>query len=310
MQLKTISKTIKNKMEEWLKTIKDESLSKDIQKNLLVSGGSIVSLLLNEKVNDFDVYIKDRDVLLKLVQYYINPYASQLSILDGARKDEYEKEFFAGETVETHLSVRAIAIKNLKPDQVKIYVEEKNGGLKVNEGEAPERLNYTPLFFSPNAISLSNQLQIVIRFWGDNEAIHKTFDFIHATNYWTFEDGLVTNKAALETIITKQLKYQGSLYPLTSIIRMKKFVKRNWNINAGEILKILFQVSQLDLTNPDILEEQLIGVDVAYFSKLIDILRGVPKEKMTSGYLNEIIDRVFGEADETPEDLPLNPLNQ
>ena len=35
----------------------------------------------------------------------------------------------------------------------------------------------------------------------------------------------------------------------------------------------MFQISKLDLTNVDILEEQLIGVDVAYFDKLITILR-------------------------------------
>ncbi len=89
-----------------------------------------------------------------------------------------------------------------------------------------EDMHYTPVFFSPNAISLSDKVQIVLRFHGDNVAIHKTFDFIHATNYFTFKDGLVTNKEALESILTKQLKYQGSLYPVTSIIRIKKFLKR------------------------------------------------------------------------------------
>ncbi len=160
-------------------------------------------------------------------------------------------------------------------------------------------MKYIPLYFSPNAISLSNQLQIVLRFHGDDVAIHKTFDYIHATNFFTFKSGLVTNKEALESIITKQLKYQGSQYPLTSVIRMKKFIKRGWNINAGEILKMLFQVSELDLKNPDVLEEQLIGVDVAYFDTLIKILRGTNTENMTSEKLNTIIDRVFNNADET-----------
>jgi hypothetical protein len=96
---------------------------------------------------------------------------------------------------------------------------------------------------------------------------------VHATNYFTFEEGLVTNVAALESILTKSLRYQGSLYPLTSVIRMKKFIQRGWTVNAGEILKMLFQVSELDLKNIEVLEEQLIGVDVAYFSLLITVLR-------------------------------------
>jgi hypothetical protein len=39
------------------------------------------------------------------------------------------------------------------------------------------------------------------------------------------------------------------------------------------MLKMMFQVSDLDLKNPDVLEEQLIGVDIAYFSTLIEVLR-------------------------------------
>ena len=50
-------------------------------------------------------------------------------------------------------------------------------------------------------------------------------------------------------------------------------MKRGFNISALEQLKIMFQISQLDLTDPNVLEEQLIGVDVAYFSMLINMLR-------------------------------------
>jgi hypothetical protein len=71
---------------------------------------------------------------------------------------------------------------------------------------------------------------------------------VHATNYFTFEEGLVTNVAALESILTKSLRYQGSLYPLTSVIREE--IHTTWlDRKRGEILKMLFQVSELDLKN-------------------------------------------------------------
>jgi hypothetical protein len=38
---------------------------------------------------------------------------------------------------------------------------------------------------------LTEDLQIVLRFSGVTN--HKIFDFVHATNYFTFEEGLVTN---------------------------------------------------------------------------------------------------------------------
>lgn len=290
MQLKTIRKNLQSKMTEWMDSMDDKVLSEKVKDNILVSGGSITSMLRNEPINDYDVYINDPGVLLDLVSYYTKLYP-KIKILTWKDRDALLKKIDSFSDDDFKLKV---ALRTLKEGQVKLFIESKEGGYKV-ECKKPEELVYRPVFFSPNAISLSNDVQIVLRFHGDDKAIHKTFDFVHATNYFTFEDGLITNKEALESIITKRLKYQGSLYPLTSIIRMKKFVKRGWNIGAGEILKIMFQISELDLKNPDVLEDQLIGVDVAYFSTLINVLRGVKTEKVTSHFLNTLIDRVFDE---------------
>lgn len=300
MQSKTVQRIVKAKMEEWIATIKnDAALQTDLHANILVSGGSILSLLTGQPVNDFDVYIKDMGVLRRLVEYYAAP--CDISILDGREKDGLLKDFcnqYHCDSVFDVDNAHSIELRTLAADQIKLRVQ---GGHSVNEGVAAEEKLYVPKFFSPNAISLTDKLQIVCRFHGDSEQIHKTFDFIHATNYFTFAEGLVTNKSALESILTKQLFYQGSLYPLTSIIRMKKFIKRGWNISAGEILKIMFQISELDLKNPDVLAEQLIGVDVAYFATLIHILRGVERKEITSHFLSTLIDRVFNSAEEIEE---------
>lgn len=295
MQLKTIKKTIAEKLNSWLETITDESLRAAIKDNLLVSGGSITSMLLNEPVNDFDIYIKTTDVLVRLCEYYATPKGIQ--ILKGWEKVKLMEGYNSGilEKSPEYKNMFIVAVDNLKDNQVKLFT---TGELFNQEATPEENEKFILKYISPNAISLSNQIQIVVRFTGDSKQIHETFDFLHATNYFTFSEGLVTNKEALESIITKQLRYQGSQYPLTSIIRMKKFIKRGWNINAGEILKIMFQISELDLKNANTLEEQLIGVDVAYFGKLIEILRGLDdKTKMTSQYLNTIIDSVSNEYD-------------
>lgn len=307
MQIKTIRKIIEKKINEWIETITDVDLKKNLKNNVLVTGGCITSMLLNLKVNDFDIYIKDYDILLNLIKYYTkNTLPSSFKghdiILDGRKKDYYDEYLKNREDFnldEKDNAAYSVALRTLKSDQIKIFT--LYGGTKVNTSKEEKDLNYDPIFISPNAISLFNNIQIVIRFWGDSNEIHKSFDYIHATNYWTNKEGLVTNVAALESILTMQLRYNGSLYPVTSIIRMKKFLKRNWNISAGEILKILFQVSQLNLSDPDVLEEQLIGVDVAYFGKLIEVLRSVDKEIIDSHYLNTIIDRVFNDYEETNE---------
>ena len=311
MQVKTIEKVIITKMEEFLKTITDETLRKDVKDNLLVTGGCISSMFLGEPVNDFDLYLMDIDVVRRVALYYTQS-VSEVIILDGRRKkelcDEYNNDMLHidGVLPIDRNNSYAISLRNLKEDQIKLYFKGAKGSMKVNEEllkEKPELADsYIPVHLSPNAISLSNQIQIVLRFWGNAATIHGTFDFIHATNYFTFSEGLVRNLPAVESILTKQLKYQGSHYPVTSIIRAKKFVKRGFNIGAGELLKIMFQISKLDLENPDVLEEQLIGVDVAYFDAIITALRNKMDSdkdfKLTNEYFNALIDKIFNENQE------------
>lgn len=82
MQIKTINKVLSKKMNEWLETISDGKLAARVKDSLLISGGSITSLLLDQEVNDYDIYIKDVDVLKDLVKYYTAPYTN-ITVLDG-----------------------------------------------------------------------------------------------------------------------------------------------------------------------------------------------------------------------------------
>jgi hypothetical protein len=301
-------------MEEWLNSITDLDLRAATRKSLLVSGGSICSLFLGEPVNDYDVYIQDIDVLKRLCVYYTKDI--QAEIWDGRNKSsllaDYEAE---GVNLNTDpakgplgIGMLQSALRNLKEDQLKIWIDshDPSGGLTVNEDQPKNEGLYLPVHFSQNAISLTDDLQIVVRFSGTPEQIHKSFDFIHATNFFSFKDGLVRNQKALESILTKTLRYQGSMYPVTSIIRSKKFVKRGFGISAGEYLKIMFQISELDLTDLDTLTEQTQSVDCQYFSYLIAALstklQKDPNFKVESKYVNAILDRIFNEEGGELED--------
>jgi hypothetical protein len=295
MQKKTIAKNIKSKISAWISTLPKE-LQKDVEKNTLVTGGCIASMFLNKPVNDYDVYLMDMDVLKRLAEYYCRPFV--LHVADGRNRANYlsgysETVWIEGNEVE-NLSKDKVFFESLKEAQVKI--KTSGSGFAVPDVVDDGTGKFLPVFISPNAISLTDNLQVVVRFNGNAEQIHKTFDFVHATNYWTKETGLVLNIDALESILTKQLRYQGSLYPLTTIIRIKKFLKRGWNITAGEQLKVMFQISEFDLKNPRVLEEQLIGVDIAYFGALIEALEGVKKDEISSTYINTLIDKIFNES--------------
>ena len=303
MQKKTIGKIITKKVNEWLSTIEDKALAASVESHILISGGCIASMFLDQPVNDFDVYLTDKKVLYKLAEYYASPL--KIRVLDGEKREEILQHYIEQSgtkftNIENNISELAVRYRNLKPDQIKLDVSSAGHRMELMD-EQKDSAKYLPVFFSQNAISLTDNLQIVLRFSGTAEQIHENFDFIHATNYWTKKDGVVTNLEAMESIVSKELKYQGSLYPLTSIIWIKKFIKKGWTINAGEMLKIMFQISDLNLKDVLTLEEQLIGVDVAYFFTLINVLRGMDVKTITSHSLNTIIDRVFNQHDDTDD---------
>lgn len=164
-----------------------------------------------------------------------------------------------------------------------------------------DKKKYLPVFLSTNAISLSDSVQLIIRFYGNPDEIHSNYDFTHCTNYWLSSDEkLYTNTKALECILSKTLFYQGSKYPLCSIIRTRKFLKRGWNINAGQYLKMAMQLNQLDLSDIHVLEDQLIGVDTLYFRAVIDALKHKIRdteqnESIDNSYVVTLIDKVFGD---------------
>lgn len=56
---KTIKSVLRKKVDDWLASIEDEEVRKLAQKNTVVTGGCIASMLLGEPVNDFDIYFQD-----------------------------------------------------------------------------------------------------------------------------------------------------------------------------------------------------------------------------------------------------------
>jgi hypothetical protein len=178
--------------------------------------------------------------------------------------------------------------------------------LTNEEGLNEKAEKYSTVFMSTNAITLSHKIQLVIRFFGDPSKIHDTYDFIHATNYWTKKEGLVTNTKALESLLSKELIYSGSKYPLASIFRTRKFLKREWTCHVGNYVKMAMQLNDMDLTDPFVLEEQLTGVDAAYLYQIIRAVKDKRKDDPTfqfnSTYICTLVDRMMGVSGQESED--------
>lgn len=314
MKAKTIKTALRKKTDEWIASIEDEKLRELVHRDAIVTGGSIASMLLREQVNDFDVYFATKEATLAVAQYYcarFQPTTAKgipcaLSIqedADGririiiksagiASEDGTEKPY---EYFESRPAGDAAGyVSEVMHDQGEIQDTYEKTEQLAQQTEDDGKPKYRPVFLSTNAVTLSHRIQIIIRFYGPADQIHENYDFVHCTNYWRCVDGeLVLRPAALEALLTKELRYVGSKYPVCSIIRLRKFLGRGWTVNAGQILKILMQISALDLHKLEVLQDQLTGVDSAYFLDVIAKLREKDPEKINSAYLVEIIDRMF-----------------
>lgn len=286
---KTVKAVIAKKLNQWFLTIADESVRKLAQEHTIVTGGCIASMLLGEKINDFDIYFSNRETVIAIAKYYVDQFNSshgkQLSVGDDGTRIRILTE--NGHRSETAGDITTIQ----DPGHIEDAYEEAEQKALQTEDEIPD---YRPVFMSTNAITLSNKIQLVLRFYGSPDTIHENYDFVHCTNYFTSKDGhLELRPKALESLLSRELRYVGSKYPLCSLIRLRKFIKRHWSVNAGQILKMVMQISELDLTSLAVLEDQLTGVDVAYFLQVIDALKEKDPEKVNAAYLVEIINRMF-----------------
>lgn len=313
MKAKTIKKVIRSKVDQWLASIEDEAVRDIAAKNTIVTGGAIASMLLREQVNDFDLYFRTHEATKAVAEYYVKRFhpksangipceiwvddtAGRLKVViksagiaseDGA---ESPYEYFESRPDEDAGGYVAEVLGD-SGDIEDAYQETEALALQAEDDGRP---SYRPVFMSTNAITLSHRVQIVLRFYGEPDSIHENYDFVHCTNYWTsWGNELVLRQPALEALLARELRYVGSKYPVCSIIRLRKFIGRGWAVNAGQILKMVMQVNDLDLTDPKVLEDQLTGVDSAYFIQLMAKLREKDPEKVNSAYLVEIIDRIF-----------------
>ena len=238
MNKRQIAENIDEKIDDLVKSIDDPDIANTIDKHAIIAGGCIASMLLGEDIRDYDVYFDSAGSAEKVAKYYVERFG------DGSISVVHE-----GVSGPFAIDVPA--------------------GIEVNN-EGTDK--YRPICVTEHAVTLANNVQIVLRFCYSVEDIINVFDFIHCKNVW--HDGSVTfNSDAIESILTRDLVYTGSSYPLASLIRMRKFIKRGWNINAGQILKIVFDLQKLDLNDYDVLRNQLVGVDTAFFSELLIQMR-------------------------------------
>lgn len=331
MKSKTIKAVLRKKFDDFVKSIDDEQVRKLVKNNSIITGGAIASMLLNEEVNDYDLYFTNKETVLAVCNYYCKEFNDRngthnFIVLDGTvPESEFDWSFWEGDVNEKENWYE----KNVTKGRIKIRVnsigivteledeyeeDESNDADAVVEsgGSAPDvEVNmaednvvsntrnmddmYRPVYISANAITLADDVQLIIRFFGEANEIHKNYDFEHCKCWWRSKDSkLELPSVSLECLLAKDLRYSGSKYPLASIIRSRKFIKRGFTINAGQYLKMCMELNELNLRDLSVLEDQLTGVDAFWFAKMLACLDNDRlKEDVDNTYVFELIDRFF-----------------
>jgi hypothetical protein len=183
MKAKQIEKLLTGVMNNFLESISDNYIKDIIKNNSYITGGCIPSMLIDEFVNDYDIY------------FYTKEDA------DGVKK------YF--ETAHT---------KN-KDDKFHVKL------------------------ITDNAINLSDKIQLITKFWGDPSFVTDEFDWQHIKSWYSCkEEKLYLTSDVYQLVVEKELIYTGSDYPLSSLMRLKKYIKKGWNVSNTTILHIALDI--------------------------------------------------------------------
>lgn len=248
-----VGKVLSEKIDDWVKSIDDYSLRHLVRKNAIVSGGSIASLLRGEKPHDYDIYFRTEECVRKVIAYYLEK-------ADLSKRD-----------------------RDRILDGLPTYYDLKTQKRKFGP--------YDVKFITTNALTLMDDVQLVLCSHGEPRDVSSRFDFLHCQGtYDSFSGKVSLSESILEAILNKELVYTGSDYPVASLIRTRKFIRRGWKINAGQYLKMAVDINRLDFDDPDTLKNQLIGVDVVYFDRILN--EDDPNELSVDAIVNRI-DEMF-----------------
>ena len=187
MNKKNINAVLLKVHKEFCESITDPLVKKAVEKNSIITGGALVSLLTGDEVNDYDYYFTDFETCLMVTNYYVTLINKKHGGIATVKTDECNriKIFIKSHGVagddETEPNLPSYT------DPQPVLIEEDELFKFADEDEEDEdnmifQTNITPdsdlknidpnpkfqpVFLSSNAITLRGKIQLVIRFYGN-----------------------------------------------------------------------------------------------------------------------------------------------
>lgn len=217
-QALTLAK-LRYEVEEWLSTIVNEHLANRIRKCYVLAGGAIVSTVLGQEVNDYDIWLTDGTVMQEILGYYF--YRDKIGVT-------------AKFTVAVPPNAYGIDIT---------HPVVFNDVQTTREGYWIDRVDQENIqSYSHFSMTLQNKIQLIYgRTANSASELVKTFDFEH-NKVWLTATESNLNPYEIDIIRQPELMYTGSIYPLSSMLRIPKFLERGKTISAATMKRILDEI--------------------------------------------------------------------
>jgi hypothetical protein len=144
---------------------------------------------------------------------------------------------------------------------------------------------YEVVYCSENAVSYRTEknikFQLIKKIYGTPQNVMAQFDFticmcacFPKTNTFVMYDRFLEHLARREIVFNID-----ACYPINSLFRANKFIKRQYYVSAVEWIKIGLKCHSLNLKNLKEIKEQLDGIDTFFLKEFTDNLNNVPGQQ-------------------------------
>jgi len=117
------------------------------------------------------------------------------------------------------------------------------------------------------------RVQLIKRIYGKPCEVIGRFDYtICMAAYLPMSGEIILGNNFLYHLSGKELHYHIGEYPLASLWRAKKYLKKGFNFPAVEIIKLALTINNLNIKDYKELKEQLEGIDTLFLMDLTNAL--------------------------------------
>lgn len=217
----------------------------DYRFNTYYAGGCINSAIQRQPAKDFDLFFNHPDTARTFIKRVFGIYpgfkAKDGGYLTVKEDKEVEGLWLGSLNLETPLE-------------------------KVNEYFA-QNTTIAVRYVTDNAITLRSGQQLIFRFIGPPSVVFETFDYDHCKVYWCREPtgpypgSVVFTPEASLAIAKRQLVYtKKSRFALSALVRMNKFVRRGYTIEADSLVNLALTLGSIDFSHPVSFKEEILGL--------------------------------------------------